>query len=187
MILTDREIRISLETGVIGIDPSPSDKAYSSTSLDLALAEVLSVFNPSKEGIEITVDPAGPGYSFRSAMEALSSMVTIPPKGYVLDPNQLILGWTKERIRLESKARIAARVEGKSSLARLGLAVHITAPTIHAGFTGQIQLEIINHGPVPIRLRSGMRICQVIFETTLGVPEKGYQGQFSGQSVTAAG
>jgi dCTP deaminase len=84
-------------------------------------------------------------------------------------------------VTLVSHNRIAARIEGKSSLARLGLGVHITAPTIHAGFAGQIRLEMINHGKVPIRMRVGMRVCQLIFEQTLGTPEKGYQGQFSGQ------
>jgi dCTP deaminase len=93
----------------------------------------------------------------------------------------LVLGWTKERVHLKSSARVAARVEGKSSLARLGLAVHVTAPTIHSGFNGQIQLEIINLGPLPIRLRADMAICQLIFEQTLGFPEKGYGGQFHGQ------
>ena len=77
--------------------------------------------------------------------------------------------------------RLAARVEGKSSLARLGLGVHVTAPTIHAGFVGTIQLEIINHGPMHIKLRAGMPICQLIFETTKGMPETAYKGQFSGQ------
>jgi dCTP deaminase len=66
-------------------------------------------------------------------------------------------------------------VEGKSSLARLGLGVHITAPTIHSGFGNSIRLEIINHGAVPIRLRAGMRICQIVFELTLGTPQKGFQ------------
>jgi dCTP deaminase len=60
----------------------------------------------------------------------------------------------------------------------LGIAVHITAPTIHAGFKGSIQLEICNHGPLTVRLSHGMRVCQLIFEQTLGTPEKGYQGQF---------
>jgi dCTP deaminase len=73
-------------------------------------------------------------------------------------------------------------VEGKSSLARLGLAIHVTAPTIHGGFSGNIQLEVINYGPLPIKLRPGMKICQLIFEQTLGVPEKLYQGQFKGQA-----
>src|SRR5262249_40241594 len=79
--------------------------------------------------------------------------------------------------------RLAARVEGKSSLARLGLVIHMTAPTIHADFEGRIRLEMMNHGAVPIRLWPGMRICQLIFETTLGTAERGYRGQFAGQTV----
>jgi len=187
VILTDREIRISLETGTIEVDPSPQSGAFSSTSLDLTLADSLSVFKKPQPGVEITVDPSGSHYSFRDAMAALSTAMTIPEDGHPLRPGQLVLGWTKERVSLKPQARLAARVEGKSSLARLGLAIHVTAPTIHAGFTGQIQLEIINHGPVPIRLRPGMAVCQLIFESTLGVPEKGYQGQFSGQASRLPG
>jgi dCTP deaminase len=89
--------------------------------------------------------------------------------------------WTKERVELNLKGKVAARVEGKSGLARLGLAIHVTAPTIHAGFVGTIQLEMINHGPMHIKLRIGMAICQIIFEATKGVPAKAYKGQFSGQ------
>jgi dCTP deaminase len=87
-------------------------------------------------------------------------------------------------VDLNANARLAARIEGKSSLARLGLAVHVTAPTIHAGSKGQIQLEIINHGPLPIRLRPGMPVCQLIFEQTLGVPDRAYGGQFIRQAAS---
>ena len=65
-----------------------------------------------------------------------------------------MLGWTAEYVELPIDSRIAARVEGKSSLARLGLGVHITAPTIHAGFPGQIRLEIVNHGHLPNLIQS---------------------------------
>jgi len=58
------------------------------------------------------------------------------------------------------------------------LAVHVTAPTIHAGFEGPIQLELCNHGLFSIRLTPSMPICQLIFETTLGTPDKGYSGMF---------
>jgi dCTP deaminase len=61
--------------------------------------------------------------------------------------------------------------------------MHITAPTIHAGFKGQLQLEVVNHGSLDVILRPGMRICQLIFEGTLGTPEKGYAGMFAGQGV----
>jgi dCTP deaminase len=94
-----------------------------------------------------------------------------------------VLGWTAEYINIPTDARLAARVEGKSSLARIGIGVHLTAPTIHAGFKGQIRLEIVNHGPVPIILKPGMRICQLVFELTLGTPEGGYKGQFLDQTA----
>ena len=185
MILTDREIRLSIREGLIVIDPPPQPPAYSSTSLDLTLDETLREFTEEEVGLDLVIDPAASGYKFTKAISRVSNLKAIDPKeGYRLAKGRLVLGWTKERVHLQSRARVAARVEGKSSLARLGLAVHVTAPTIHAGFEGQIQLEIINHGPLPIRLRTGMSICQLIFEQTLGFPEVGYGGQFSGQLST---
>jgi dCTP deaminase len=116
-----------------------------------------------------------------AVLTKLTDQNTIPEDGYILNNGKLVLGWTVETIKLPLNARLAARVEGKSSLARFGLGIHITAPTIHAGFRGRIRLEIFNNNIVPIRLRAGMRICQLIFELTLGTPDKGYQGQFLGQ------
>lgn len=85
-------------------------------------------------------------------------------------------------------------MEGKSSLARLGLGVHVTAPTIHAGFGyksdqpdypgSSIQLEIWNFGPVTIMLKPGMKICQLIFETVDATPDMGYMGKFAVQGPT---
>lgn len=185
MILTDREIRLSIQEGLIVIDPPPQASAYSSTSLDLSLDESLRIFTEGEDGLDLVIDPAAPGYKFAKAIARVSELRSIHPgDGFRLEKGRLALGWTRERVHLRSRARIAARVEGKSSLARLGLAVHVTAPTIHAGYEGQIQLEMINHGPLPIRLRPGMPICQLIFEQTLGFPEIGYGGQFSGQTST---
>ena len=182
MILTDREIRLSIQEGLIVIDPAPGPMAYSSTSLDLTLDEILREFSDECESPDVVIDPAAPGYKFTDAISRVSTLKSIDANdGYTLPKGRLVLAWTKERVHLKSIARVAARVEGKSSLARLGLAVHVTAPTIHAGSDGQIQLEVINHGPLPIRLRIGMSICQLIFEQTLGFPEVGYGGQFSGQ------
>lgn len=185
MILTDREIRISIAEGLIGLEPHPQASAFSATSVDLTLDRTLREFHEAQAGLDLVIDPAAPGYSFSKAAAQLSRAVEIDAsEGYRLPPRRLVLGWTSERVHLKSHSRVAARVEGKSSLARLGLGVHITAPTIHAGFEGQIQLEIVNHGPLPIRLRMGMAICQLIFEQTLGVPESGYRGQFAGQAST---
>jgi dCTP deaminase len=119
----------------------------------------------------------------RAHLADLTDLIEIPKEGYPLPPRMLVLGWTREYVDLKTAARLSGRVEGKSSLARLGLGIHVTAPTIHSGFNGRIRLEMINHGGLPIRLRSGMRICQLIFEATLGTPDRGYKGQFSGQTA----
>jgi dCTP deaminase len=115
----------------------------------------------------------------------------IPPEGYVFKPQTFLLGWTQEKIQLPHRSRLAARVEGKSSLARLGIGVHVTAPTIHAGFGykkndadypgSPLQLEMWNVGPLDVKLVEGMPICQLIFEAVDGTPEKGYEGKFSVQ------
>ncbi len=80
-------------------------------------------------------------------------------------------------------------MEGKSSLARIGIGIHVTAPTIHPGFGekegdpafagSEIRLEIWNIGPLKIRLKKGMPICQIIFEEVHGIPEGRYAGQFA--------
>ena len=182
MILTDREISIALERKLIQIDPPPDrDVAFSSTAVDLTLDSTITTFKDNVQGIEKIIDPTNANVS--ELLVELTTSQKISAGGYNLPPKLLILAWTKEYVSLDIGTRIAARVEGKSSLARLGLAVHVTAPTIHAGFSGQIQLEMVNHGNVPIRLRPGMRICQLIFETTLGTPDRGYRGQFSGQTA----
>jgi dCTP deaminase len=109
--------------------------------------------------------------------------------GYVVLPKTLVLGWTVEKVKLPNTSRIGARVEGKSSLARIGLGIHVTAPTIHPGFGekaddpsfqgSQIRLEIWNISPLKIRLKKGMPICQIIFEEVHGIPEGRYAGQFA--------
>lgn len=183
MILTDREIRLALQQKQIVIDPPPDERAFSSTAVDLTLDEHVTEFKDGAGGIEQVIDPSHSDFQSEKTLSLISEKITIASGGYLLSPNQLVLGWTREYVDLLWHSRVAGRVEGKSSLARLGLAVHVTAPTIHAGFKGRIRLEMVNHGKLPIRLRAGMRICQLIFEQTLGTPEKGYQGQFSGQGL----
>ena len=185
MILTDREIRTAIKKRAIVIDPPPSENAYSSTSVDLTLDSELTIFKDNKEdsGVVTILDPAMRKIDTEESLKALTIKVTIPDSGYDLIRNKLVLAFTREYIDLRLDTKYAARVEGKSSLARLGLSVHITAPTIHAGFDGCVRLEIVNHGPLPIKLRTGMAICQLIFEQTLGTPDKGYSGQFSGQKA----
>ncbi|QND62278.1 dCTP deaminase [Mesorhizobium huakuii] len=186
MILTDREIQIALESKAIIVEPTPGEEQYSSTSLDLRLDKILTIFKRPKGGVDICIDPSNREYDHEAVFGDISTEIEIDDKkGYDFQPNDMVLGWTEEYIALTFHSRLAARVEGKSSLARLGIGVHLTAPTIHAGFTGRIRLEMVNHNVMPIRLRTGMRVCQLIFEQTLGTPVQGYKGRFAGQMAGA--
>jgi dCTP deaminase len=193
MILSDREILAALGRGAIRITPRPDspDDRWSSTALDLTLDAKLQVWKPlGGSGDDNVIRPAGPDFS----ATALANQHAIPQdcsQGFIIEPGMFLLAWTVEAIQLPHSSRIAARVEGKSSLARIGLGVHVTAPTIHAGFGylqedpeylgNPIQLEIWNTGPLRIELVKGLAICQLIFEEVHGTPEKGYGGQFKFQ------
>ncbi len=102
---------------------------------------------------------------------------------FLLEPERFVLAKTLEHVELPlspDRAPLAARIEGRSSSARCGLLVHFTAPTIHAGFSGKITLEIINLGPYQINLFAGSPICQLILETVDGIPFQN-ESQFQGQ------
>ena len=182
MILTDREIQLALANGQIEITPPPAGDAYASTSVDLTLDAPGEVWKhlPGQP-----IRPGAPGYSYASLAGRKDQIASLD--GYTLVPGGFLLAWTGERVALPITSRLAARVEGKSSLARLGVGVHLTAPTIHAGFVGRIQLEMVNFGPHEIILNVGMPICQLIFEMTFGTAAKGYAGQFAGQIGGAPG
>jgi dCTP deaminase len=183
VILTDREIQIAIQRGLIQIRPAPDELAYSSTSVDLTLDPSITCFKKNPTFLPRAIDVTHKDYDYDTALEELSTTNPIPYKGFELPQTELVLGWTSEYVDIPTDARLAARVEGKSSLARIGIGIHLTAPTIHAGFKGQIRLEIINHGPAPIILKAGMRICQLVFEMTLGTPHAGYKGQFLDQAA----
>lgn len=181
MILTDREIKIALVKGQIKIDPLPDEAtSYQSTAVDLTLSPIVRIFKEGVSGIHF--DPGSEDYDYKSVIEMVTTReeLTAP---FTLVLQALLLAWTNETIDIPNNSRLAARVEGKSSLSRLGVGIHLTAPTIHAGFTGTIQLEVVNHGLTAVILRPGMRICQLIFELTFGTPAKGYSGQFLGQQA----
>lgn len=192
MILSDREIRAALVRGLIRITPDPREQSdiWSSTALDLCLHQTLAYWN-FPPGIDTPVSPADVNYDFNATLQNFSRTIQIPAEGHTVRPGDFCLGWTVERLQLPYRSRIAARVEGKSSLARLGLGVHVTAPTIHAGFGyksdqadypgSSIQLEIWNFGPVCVVLKPAMKICQLIFETVDATPDMGYSGRFAVQ------
>jgi dCTP deaminase len=182
VILTDREIQLAIRNNRLRIDPSPPIESYSATSVDLTLAEQAYEWPEPVTGANFELDPGKPGFSYQELRTKFSTPLKLSGDGFPLKTHKFLLAWTHEKINLPVEAGIAARVEGKSSLARLGISVHVTAPTIHAGFEGPVQLEVFNHGPNPVRLRAGMKVCQLIFELTWGTPSKAYAGQFLKQS-----
>ena len=181
MILTDREIKIALEKGQITIDPLPDEAtSYNSTAVDLTLSPIVRLFKKGASGIHF--DPGSEEYDYKEVIDMVTTRKELTDS-FTLSPKMLLLAWTRETINIPTNSRLAARVEGRSSLSRIGVGIHLTAPTIHAGFSGPLQLEIVNHGLTPVILRPGMRICQLIFEMTFGTPAKGYSGQFLGQQA----
>jgi dCTP deaminase len=169
MILSDREIKAAART-VISISPFPAEQAWSSTAVDLRLAHELVIWkNPSGRGAQVSISPSHPDFDFLGLTRDFGERVKIADDGFLFRSRSFFLGWTIEKLKLPFRSRLAARVEGKSSLARLGIGVHVTAPTIHAGFGDKprdesyagspLQLEIWNVGPLDILLQTGMPIC----------------------------
>lgn len=191
MILSDREVKSALARGQVAISPLPLAHAWTSTAVDLRLDAQLLEWVPPKAdpstGYDPCFRPTADGFNIRDVIAKHTVRRDLNQEPYRLKRGEFVLGWTLERLRLPHESRVCARVEGKSSLARLGLGIHVTAPTIHSGFGAgdpqgdSLQLEIWNVGPLPIELCYGMPICQLIFEEEHGTPEKGYQGQFFGQ------
>lgn len=196
MILSDREIKAAIARRAIRLSPEPGVEAWSSTAVDLTLDKELVILRPTEVGgVPAPVDPANPHYAFNKLIQGFGDRQLIGPSGFVFKSGSFLLSWTIERISLPHRSRLAARVEGKSSLARLGIGVHVTAPTIHAGFGykagdenypgSPLQLEMWNCGPLDVILTAGMAVCQLIFEQVDGTPEKGYDGRFLVQGPQA--
>ena len=185
MILCDSEIRAAIQHGQIVIDPDPPREHYSPTALDLCLGErEFKRWKPPGPGVDLVIDPAQAGF-FRSSTQFLEDVPPAPDGSVTLGPGEFLLALTRERVELPVESRLAARVEGKSSLARVGLSVHLTAPVIHGGFRGRITLELKNQGHFPIKLSPGIRICQLVFENVFGTPSITLGGLFQNQeSVT---
>ena len=176
MVLSDAEILAEVNAGRIRITPY-SEERVGPSSVDLLLHPSLRVL-PSPHAMRgVSVDP--------TEVEVMSLLNQQPEHRldddgpYEMEHGRVVIGKTLETIELPT--HLAGRIEGKSSLARLGLAVHITAPTIQAGFRGSLYLEMYNAGPWTLKLTNEMEIAQVIFEH-LGLPPRlGYRGQFQDQ------
>jgi dCTP deaminase len=197
VILSERENKLALRRGHIGITPPPTDGAFSSTAIDLTLHEEISFWPPQQgQRVEpLVVYPAQPESDAERLLREHGTTQAMTAEGFILKPGEFVLGWTAELIRLPHGSRLAARVEGRSTLARLAVGVHVTAPTIHAGFGctddpdypgTRIRLEIWNCGVLHVCLQPGMKICQLILEEVHGTPDKGYQGAFAVQAPEVA-
>lgn len=191
MILSDRDIKKAIREGRIVIDPSPTEEQYTTSALDLMFGDEIRELKTVREleaeepsGVErpIIVDLAT--VNIRDLLHKYSTPVAKEPEGsFIIPPHKFVLGITRERVELPRKSKIAARVEGRSTIARLGLVVHLTAPTIHAGFAGNIVLEMYNFGNYPLRLMPGkLAICQLIFERLQTIPMGPIRTRHQGQS-----
>lgn len=182
MILAESELRKALDTGDLRLIPTIAPTQITPASIDLRLSDKFILIDTEIEankeaGVDNVIDTAR--YSFASFAKRFGTTKTVTTgESFVLTPHRLVLGYTKERVELTES--LAGRVEGKSSLARLGLFVHITAPTIQPGFRNELQLELFNVGPAPLRLWPNMPICQLIVERVEGTGT--YMGQFQAPS-----
>ncbi len=174
MVLSDRSIKEQMMTGRIRIEPFDPDDIQPS-SVDLHLGSRFQVFRNSRYPyIDPSREQAG-------LMELVSATEGEP---FVLHPGEFVLGATAERVVLPDD--IVARLEGKSSLGRLGLLIHSTAGYVDPGWDGTLTLELSNVANLPIVLTPGMPIGQISFtqmttavDRPYGTPGLGsrYQGQ----------
>ena len=163
-ILSDQEIWSLIGSGRLTIDPAPSLGAVSPSTIDLTLANDFIVPQVwGGEAAETSIDTRD-SHRVMDAIAELSTERVVPEgEAFELAPGRFVLAWTRETIGLPNF--LAARVEGRSTMARLGLSVHQSAPTVHPTFNERLQLELTNAGPFTLRLYPGQRICQLIVET----------------------
>ncbi|GAA2015264.1 dCTP deaminase [Nakamurella flavida] len=149
MLLSDRDLHAEIEAGNLGLDPYDPALVQPS-SIDVRLDRFFRVFNNSKY---THIDP-------QIQQDELTTLVEVEgDDAFVLHPGEFVLGSTFEVVSLSDQ--LAGRLEGKSSLGRLGLLTHSTAGFIDPGFSGHITLELSNVANLPITLWPGMRIGQL--------------------------
>lgn len=168
MILSDRSIREAIEARRILVEPL-DEACLQPSSIDVKLSSLFRVFrNHTAAVIDVKKD-----------LTDLTELVEVPDDGvFMLHPGEFVLGSTLERIAIADD--LVARVEGKSSLGRLGLLIHSTAGFIDAGFDGHITLELSNVANLPITLYPNMKIGQVSFMTMTTAADRPYGKGASG-------
>ncbi len=151
MILSDRDIREAISAGRIGIDPFDEADVQPS-SVDVHVDRYFRTFHNARH----------PFIDVKKPMEELTELFEVKPdEAFILHPGEFVLGSTAEYVKLPDD--LVARLEGKSSLGRLGLLVHSTAGFVDAGFEGHLTLELSNVANLPITIYPDMKIGQIGF------------------------
>lgn len=177
MVLSDKDIKKALQTGEIKISPELDLKTQlGSCSIDLRLGNKFRVFNESSKPI----DPLN-----KKNQEVTQEIVIKTGESFTIKPGDFVLAVTLEKITIS--ASLLGRLEGRSSLGRLGIIVHSTASIFEPGWDGQAVLELGNLGKIPVILRPGMRICSMSFEELSSVAEIPYHKKTSAKYVGQRG
>jgi dCTP deaminase len=179
VVLSDRSITEALATGRLVVEPIGED-AVQPASLDIRLDRHFRVFRNHREAF----------IDIREQAEDLTEGEEIADdEPFVLHPGEFVLGSTLERVQLAND--LVARVEGKSSLGRLGLLVHATAGYVDPGWNGHLTLELSNVATLPIRLYFGMKIGQLSFQNLTTPADRPYghpdlKSRYQGQTLPTA-
>jgi dCTP deaminase len=174
MVLSDRTIKEQLAAGRLIIDPL-DESLIQPSSVDVRVAAQFRVFANNRQ----------PYIDVRHPSEDLTDLVEIADdQPFILHPGEFVLGTTLERIGIPDD--LVARLEGKSSLGRLGLLIHSTAGYIDPGWFGDITLELSNVSRLPITIYAGMRIGQLSFQQLTTPVDTPYQGKYQGQAGPTA-
>ncbi|MCL2090808.1 MAG: dCTP deaminase [Micrococcales bacterium] len=162
MLLSDRDIRAEIDAGRVVLDPYDPDTVQPS-SVDVRLDKFFRLFDNHRYAV---IDPAAEQPDLTHLVE------TDADEPFVLHPGEFVLGSTYEQVTLPDD--IAARLEGKSSLGRLGLLTHSTAGFVDPGFSGHVTLELSNVATLPILLWPGMKVGQLCFFRLTSPAEHAY-------------
>jgi len=162
MRLSDQDIEAALATGYIQIQPTPTANKIKGISVDLRLGHQFRVFTDHTAGF---IDLSGQKLDLEQTLyRTMGAAIDLSEDDiFYLHPGELALASTLESVTIPDD--LVGWLDGRSSLARLGLMVHVTAHRIDPGWSGQIVLEMHNMGKLPLGLRPGMDICAINFET----------------------
>ncbi len=173
MVLSDSEIQWYLVEELLHIAPRPRDDQWQPSSVDLRLGNLFTKYQARDQRVVDTRQGVPP-----EQVTALSA------DSVVLYPGDFMLAHTVERVRIPPN--LVGVVDGRSSLGRLGVMVHVTAGYIDSGFEGQITLELFNVGSLGVKLWAGDRVCQIRFHKMSNPAKKPYAGKYQGDMGAVA-